>query len=68
MCPNLNLNSILFQFQFEQVRRGQMQLIIFAKVSVSPFVKLLGKTKENTGFLNVFPNKVGLHYLERCAL
>lgn len=41
-------------------KRAQMQLYIFARNYLLPYITNLEMTAENTGFLHVFPNKGGI--------
>ena len=45
-------------FIVEHARRAQLQLFIFAKLSLKSFISHIEKSAENTGFLHIFPNKV----------
>lgn len=42
----------------EHARRAQLQLFIFAKISLKNVISNVEKSAENTGFLHIFPNKV----------
>ena len=44
----------------KHVRRSQMQLIIYCRHAIRKSITNIKYCKENTGFLNVFPNKGGL--------
>lgn len=54
------LETILGKSYFivEHARRAQMQLYIFARVSLRKHITNIEKSAENTGFLHIFPNKV----------
>jgi hypothetical protein len=45
-------------FIVEHARRAQMQLYIFARVTLKKHITNIEKSAENTGFLHIFPNKV----------
>ena len=45
-------------FIVEHARRAQLQLFIFAKLSLKSVIGHVEKSAENTGFLHIFPNKV----------
>lgn len=44
----------------KHVRRSKMQLIIYARHAIKYAIREVRSSKENTGFLYVFPNKGGL--------
>lgn len=50
-------------FIVEHARRAQMQLFVFARVSLKKHISNIEKSAENTGFLHIFPNKVPNLYL-----
>lgn len=39
-------------------RRAQLQLFVFARITLQNAISNIEKTSENTGFMHVFPNKV----------
>jgi len=48
-------------FLVRHCRRAQMQLFVYARTSLRPFINNVVDKKENTGILGVFPNKVSLN-------
>jgi hypothetical protein len=44
----------------EHARRAQLQLYVFAKISLQKSISHVQKSAENTGFLHIFPNKACL--------
>jgi len=49
-----------YDFQVEHNRRAQMQLYVFARKSLRPFIKAVERDGENTGFMSIVANKVNL--------
>jgi len=53
-CSHLGSNFYMVAHN----RRAQLQLFVFARITLQSSINNIEKTSENTGFMHVFPNKV----------